>query len=145
MVNSAQTAIVALQDKIVPATFSIAGSAASGTIVTATLYPFGLQNPATSTNFQVPAGSNYQLSDMYVPSTPAVDGQLIFQLNGVTQGENLVLSTMVSSNSARARLSQPLVLKPSDVLTVQIVTAAANSSTAAATDTLYLHFLQIPA
>ena len=107
------------------------------------MYPFGFQNPATSTNFQVPSGSNYQLSDIYISASPTVDGQVIFSLNGVTQGENLILSTLVSSNSSRVRMTQPLVLKPSDVFTVQVITTAANSTTAV-TETFFLHFLQVP-
>ncbi|MGC8580448.1 MAG: hypothetical protein ACP5MB_10395, partial [bacterium] len=96
------------------------------------------------TQFQVPAGSKYQLVDMYVSGAPAVDGQVIFYLNGIPQGENLILSTLNTANSGRAHITQPLVLGPSDVIQVSMVTLAANGSTAA-TDTLFLHFLQVPA
>lgn len=142
---SGQTAVVSLQDKIFPVQFTFAGSAASGTVVTGTVYPFGLNNPSTSTSFQIPQGSKYQLVDMYVASTPQVDGQIIFNLNGVPQGENFILSTIVASNSARARIMQPLVLNPGDVFTVQLVSNAANSLTTSNTDTLYLGFVQVPA
>jgi hypothetical protein len=140
-----QTAIVATQDKVFPSTFTVAGSAAANTTYTCTMYPFGLQNPSTSTNFQVPSGSNYQLSDIYISSTPSIDCQIIFSLNGVTQGENLILSTLVASNSSRVRMTQPLLLHPSDVFTVQVITAAANTLTTTVAETFYLHFLQVPA
>jgi len=142
MANSGQTAVVALQDKIIPAQFTYAQSAAVNTIYTTTLYPYGFNNPTTTQSFQVPAGSTYQLVDMYVTATPAVDAQVVFQLNGVAQGENLILSTMVASNSARAKMSQPLVLKPSDVFTVQVCTT--NTATVTLTENLFLHFLQVP-
>lgn len=145
MVNtSGQTAVVAMQDKIFPAQFTVAGSAATGAIYTATLYPFGFQNPATSTSFQVPAGSTYQLVDLYVTAAPSVDAQIIFQLNGVAQGQNFILSTVVAGNSGRAKMTQPLVIRPSDVFTVQVVTTAANTLTTSVTETCYLQFLQVP-
>ncbi len=143
--NTGQVVIAAIQDKIIPVEFSIAGSAPAGTIVTGTMYAYGLNNSATGTQFQVPAGSKYQLADMYVSGAPAVDGQVIFNLNGIPQGENLILSTLNTANSGRAHITQPLVLGPSDVIQVSIVTLAANSSTTAVTDTLFLHFLQVPA
>jgi hypothetical protein len=145
MYPTGQTAVVATQDKVFPAQFTVAGSAATNSTYTCTLYPFGFQNPATSTNFQVPSGSNYQLSDIYTSVSPSIDGQIIFSLNGVTQGENLILSTLLSSSSSRVRMTQPLLLHPSDVFTVQVITTAANTLTTAVTETFYLHFLQVPA
>jgi hypothetical protein len=139
----AQAAITALQDKVFPTQFTFAASAAVGTIVNGTMYPYGLQNPANTTQFQVPQGSKYQLVDLYLSSSPGIDGQIIFNLNGVPQGENLILSTLVASNSARAKITQPLTLEPGDIITVQVVSSA--SSTATLTDTLYMHFVQVPA
>ncbi len=139
----AQTAVTALQDKVFPTQLTFAASTAVGTIVNGTMYPYGLQNPANTTQFQVPQGSKYQLVDMYLSSAPAIDGQIIFNLNGVPQGENLILSTMVTANSARAKITQPLSLEPGDIITIQVVSST--SSTATLTDTLYMHFVQIPA
>jgi hypothetical protein len=145
MVSKNQVAVVNVQDKVMPAQFSITSSSASASIFTATLYPFGFNNPSVTSGFQVPAGSNYQLVDMYVTATPVTDGQTIFLVNGIPQGENLVLSTLNANNSARAKITQPLILKPADVFNVQIVTLAAASTTGTYTDTLFLHFLQVPA
>lgn len=145
MASQAQTGVIAVQDKVFPVTFSVTASAATNTTFTGTIYPFGLNNPNSGTSFQVPASSNYQLVDLYNSSTPTPDYQLIFNLNGIQQGENLIGSTLTATNSARARISQPLVLKASDVLTVQIITTAANALTTAVSLTLYLHFLQVPA
>jgi hypothetical protein len=143
-VPTAQVSITGMQDKIVPCNFAIATSAAAGSLLNGTMYPFGLQNPTSVTTFQVPAGSKYQLVDMYTSGTPSVDGQLVVQLNGITQGENLILSTMNAQANSRAKITQGLVLDPTVTLTVQLVTIAANG-TAAATDSLYLHFVQVPA
>lgn len=144
-VPTAQVAVTGMQDKIVPSVFSIAGSAASGALVNGTMYPFGLQNPTSVTTFQVPAGSKYQLVDMYTSGTPSIDGQLVIQLNGITQGENLILSTMNAQANSRAKITQGLVLDPTVTLTVQLVTTAANASTVAVAESLYLHFVQVPA
>jgi hypothetical protein len=145
MATSGQVVVVAVQDKVFPVQFTFAGTASAGTIATGTIYPYGFNNPSTSTSYQIPAGSKYQLVDMYVSASPAVDAQLIFNLNGIPQGENLILSTMISSNSGRAKLTQPLVLNASDVFNVQVVTLAVSTYTVASTDTLFLHFLQVPA
>jgi hypothetical protein len=110
-----------------------------------TLYPFGFNNPTTATTFQVPAGSRYQLVDIYVSGTPSVDGQLVVQLNGITQGENLILSTVNAQVSGRVKITQGLVLDPTVTLSVQLQTNAANSATTAVTDTCYFHFIQVPA
>jgi hypothetical protein len=139
-----QVVVAATQDKIIPVQFSIAASAPAGTIVPGTIYAYGLNNNPTGSSFLVPAGSKYQLVDMYVSGSPAVDAQTIFSLNGLPQGENLVLSTINAQVSGRAKITQPLVLGASDVLSISIVTVAANGSTAA-TETLFLHFLQVPA
>lgn len=145
MAQSGQNTIVAVQDKVIPASFSCTASTAAGAIYNATLYPFGYNNPTTTTSFQVPAGSHYQLADLYVSTAPSIDGQLVFQLNGFPQGENFVLSTLVAGNSARVKPTQPLVLKAGDVITVQLCTTTSNSTTNAVTDVVYLHFLQVPA
>ncbi len=140
-----QVVIAAVQDKIVPVKFALAASAAEGTIAQGTMYAYGLNNNATGTQFQVPAGSNYQLVDMYVSGTPAVDAQLIFNLNGLPQGENMILSTMnTTASGERAKITQPLVLSAGDVIAVSVVTIDVGA-TAASTDTLFLHFLQVPA
>jgi hypothetical protein len=144
--QSGQNTIVAVQDKVIPAqiSFSTSTTTASGSLVNLTMYPYGFNNPTTTTSFQVPAGSHYQLADVYVSSTPAVDGQLVFQLNGIPQGENFILSTLVASNSARVKPTQPLVLKAGDVITAQLSTTA-SAGTSSIVDTVYLHFLQVPA
>lgn len=139
-----QVAITALQDRIMPTTFAIAASAAINTTVAGTIYPYGQDVSTTATSFQVPAGSSYQLVDAFISGNAAIDAQLIFYLNGVKQGENFILSTMNAQNNARVRLTQPLILKAGDVFQVSINTSAANG-TLAQTDTLYLHFLQVPA
>lgn len=141
--NVTQVGITALQDRVIPCQFSVTGSAASGSIVNGTIYPYGLNSPINTTSFQIPAGNQYQLVDAYVSSATTPDFQLIFTLNGVIQGENYIGSTLVASNSARAKVTQPLILNPSDVFAIQIVTLAANG-TAAVTITLYLQFLLVP-
>jgi hypothetical protein len=143
--NSGQVVVAAVQDKVVPVTFTIGASQATNYVATGTLYPYGLNNTSSGTQFQTPAGSKYQLVDMYVSGAPSVDGQLIFNLNGLPQGENLILSTLNTSNSGRTHITQPLVLSPSDVIQVSMVTSEANSATTSVTETLYLHFLQVPA
>jgi hypothetical protein len=139
----AQTAITAPQDKPFIVQFTFAGSAASGTTVTGTMYPYGYQNPSQTT-FQVPAGSGYQLFDTYVNGTPQVDGQLIFTVNGVVQGENLTISSLNSQVSGRVKPSQQLLLRPMDTFSVQLISLAANTLTTSNTDTVVLHFIQVP-
>jgi hypothetical protein len=143
--TTAQTSVTGSQDRVVPITFSIPASQASGYLTNGTLYPFGFNNPTTATTFQVPAGSRYQLVDIYVSGTPSVDGQLVVQLNGITQGENLILSTVNAQVSGRVKITQGLVLDPTVTLSVQLQTNAANSATTAVTDTCYFHFIQVPA
>ena len=144
MSNAAQVAVTGVQDKIIPVLFSFSGSATAGTVVNGTMYPFGLQNPTSVTTFQIPAGSKYQLVDMYTSGSPGVDGQLIISLNGVVQGENMILSTMDSQNNARAKITQGLVLDPTVTLTVQLVSTEDNG-TATTVDTLFMHYVQVPA
>jgi hypothetical protein len=145
MASKNQVAVVNVQDKVMPALFTITSSSATQSVFTATLYPFGYNNTSVTTGFQVPAGSNYQLVDMYITTTPVTDAQTIFYVNGIPQGENLILSTLNANNSARAKITQPLILKPADVFNIQIVTLAAASTTGTYTDILFLHFLQVPA
>jgi hypothetical protein len=144
MTSPAQVMITGVQDKVIPVTFSISGSTAAYTVVNGTMYPFGFNNPTTATTFQVPAGSKYQLVDVYVSGSPTVDGQLVLQINGITQGENLILSTLNSTNNARVKITQGMVLEPTVTLTVQVCTLA-SSPTSTSTDTVYLHFIQVPA
>lgn len=138
-----QTAITGPQDKPFVTTFVFGGSAAAGTTVTGTMYPYGYQNPSQTT-FQVPAGSGYQLYDVYMSGTPQVDGQIIFTVNGVVQGENLVLSTLNVNNQGRVKPSQQLLLRPMDTFSVQVISLAANTLTTSNTDTVTFHFIQIP-
>jgi hypothetical protein len=143
--NSGQVVVAAVQDKVIPVQFTIGASQASSYIATGTLYAYGLNNTSSGTSFQTPSGSKYQLVDMYVSGSPSVDGQVLFNLNGLPQGENLILSTLNTSNSGRTHITQPLVLNPGDVIQVSMVTSEANSATTSVTETLYLHFLQVPA
>ncbi|MGC8579671.1 MAG: hypothetical protein ACP5MB_06395 [bacterium] len=138
-----QTAVVAVQDKSIIAQFTVPAGQAAGYIAPVTLYPYGFNKSAYS-SFTVPAGSSYQLINMGISSAPTVDAQVILNLNGIDQGENFVLSQMVTSNSAKFNVTQPIVLGPSDVLQVSIVTLAPNNSTTAVTETFVLQFLQVP-
>jgi len=117
-------------DLVILATFTIAGSAAASTQYTGTLYPNGFQN-ASQTPYIVPAGRTLHVGDVTVSGTVSVDAQLIFTINGVTQGENFHLSDIVSSNNARVRPTQAIVLGPTDSLSVGLITLAANGSTSA--------------
>ena len=138
-----QTAITASQDKTFVTTFTFSGGAAPGTTISGVMYPYGYQNPSQST-FQVPAGSGYQLYDVYVTGTPQVDGQLIFTVNGVVQGENLIISTTNVSNQGRVKPSAQILLRAMDTFSVQLISTLTNTLTTSNTDTVYLHFLQVP-
>lgn len=139
----AQTQVVATQDKVFYTTFAFTASAPVGTIVSGTMYPYGYDDSTTSTAYQVPSGSVLNLVDVFITSAQTPDGQLIFKINGVKQGENFVISGLNATNSGRTKLSQPLVLRPGDVFVVQEVNTVANSTTAA-TVAVNLHFLQVP-
>jgi hypothetical protein len=145
MINKAgQTAVVAIQDKSFIVTFSVPASQAAGYVAPCTLYPYGY-NKSSYSSFTVPAGSNYQLVNMGISSTPTVDGQVLINLNGIDQGENFVLSQMVTSNSAKFNVTQPIVFTQGDVLEVSVVTLAENTATASVTETFTMQFLQVPA
>jgi hypothetical protein len=138
-----QVAVTAPQDKPIITQFTWAGSATSGTTVSGTMYPYGFQNPSQTT-FQIPAGSGYQLYDIYISGTLQIDGQLIFTVNGVPQGQNFLVSSTNVSNNGRPRPSQQLLLKPMDTISVQMISIAANTLTTSNTDTVVLHFIQVP-
>jgi len=123
--------------------FSITGSASAGTQFTGTLYPNGFQNAAQAT-YLVPAGRALHIGDVSISATPSVDAQLIFKINGVTQGENFLLSQIVSGNSARVKPTQSLVLNPGDVLEVDIITIEANGSTATVVQNLSVLGVLLP-
>lgn len=131
-------------DWVCLAQFTIAGSAASSSQYTGTLYPNGFQN-ASQTPYIVPAGRTLHIGDMTVSATPSVDAQLIFTVNGVTQGEQFFLSDIVSSNSARVRPTQAIVLGPTDSLSVGLITVAANGSTSAVTQNVKIVGVLLPA
>ena len=131
-------------DWVCLAQFSVTGSAASGTQFTGTLYPNGFQN-ASQTPYIVPAGRVLHIGDMAVSGTVTTDAQIIFVVDGVTQGENFFLSDIVSSNSARMKPTQALVLGPADSLAVSIILVAANPNTTAYTQNLKIAGVLLPA
>jgi hypothetical protein len=137
-----QVGVQTLQDRVMPVTVSFSASTAAYTSVTGTLYPYGFNNASTS-SFQIPSGNQYQLVDIYASSSPTPDYQVIFNLNGVVQGENFIGSTLVSSNSARAKVTQPLILNPSDVFQVSVANLATSPS-GTTVITFYLQFLLVP-
>lgn len=142
--KSGQTAVVAVQDKSFITQFTVPASQAAGYVAPCTFYPFGY-NKSSTTSFTVPSGSDYQLVNVGTSATPSVDGQIILNLNGIDQGENFVLSQVVTANSAKMNVTQPIILTQGDVFEVNVITLAANSSTNAITETFVMQFLQVPA
>ncbi len=131
-------------DRIFLVQFSVPASAAAGTTLTGTIFPYGYDDGSNFTAFQVPAGIRYSMVDLYVNAAPQTDGQLAFYLNGVKQGENFVLSSIVVGNTSRSKPSQPIILTEGATFTVKLTLLAAAPSTAY-TQNLLLHFIATPA
>ena len=144
VVQPEQVGQIGTGDKIFLVAFSVPASAASGTTLTGSLYPYGIDDGTNFTAFQVPSGIKYSMVDLYVNSAPQTDGQLSFYLNGNKQGENFFLSSIVVGNTSRSKPSQPIILAEGATFTVKLTLNAAAPSTAY-TQNVILHFLATPA
>jgi len=144
VVQPEQVGQIGTGDKIFLVDFSVPASAASGTTLTGSIYPYGIDDGTNFTAFQVPSGIKYSLVDLYVNATPTTDGQLSFYLNGNKQGENFFLSSIVVGNTSRSKPSQPIILAEGATFTVKLTLSVAGP-TSAYTQNVILHFLATPA
>ena len=125
------------------ATAAIADSAASGTVYTATVYPYGTTS-AGLTTVVVPSNEVWHLLNATVPSSQATDYNIGFIVNGLTQPILIEANAVIVTNSARYSLPTSLVFPPNSNFQVQITTLAATGSTGGFTATFYLNFMRVP-
>ncbi|MEM3265701.1 MAG: hypothetical protein QXH07_07085 [Thermoplasmata archaeon] len=144
VVQPVQVGQIGTGDKWFLVQFSVPASAAANTVLTGTIYPYGLSDGTTFTAFQVPSGIRYSMVDLGVSAAPQTDGQVEFYLNGNKQGENFFLSTIVYGNTSKSKPSQPIILVEGATFTVKLTLLTAAPSTAY-TQNLLLHFIATPA
>jgi len=129
--------------------FSVPGSAPAGTIVIGSFVPDPTQASVTSTVISAPPDETWIVSDIYSPvQTPAVDGVLQFKLNKKAQNINfgpLSLTYKNVYNVLSLNKSGYIVIPPSGLLEVDLVTAVANSSTTAVTVSANVRITRVPA
>ena len=116
---------------------SIPGSAVALTPVNAQIL-----DPTSNTFVNVetiPATQTWLVYDVFTRSSSdvAVDGQLVFIKNNVkVLFRTPPLSSLIVTNPSRPAIV-PMLFGPNDRLNLQLVTIAANTSTAAVTDTAF--------
>jgi len=116
---------------------SIPGSAVALTPVNAQIL-----DPTSNTFVSVeviPATQTWLIYDVFTRSSSdvAVDGQLVFIKNNVkVLFRTPPLSSLIVTNPSRPAIV-PMLFGPNDRLNLQLVTIAANTSTAAVTDTAF--------
>lgn len=132
------------QQNFANATFTVPASAPAGSILNCTLYPFGYSQASTA-SFVIPSNEVWNLLEIYVGESLAVDAQPIFYVNGQTQPFSINLNATISSNSARVPVLTPIAFDPGITLQMSVVTTEANSATTAVDEAFNMLFVRVPA
>lgn len=127
----------------ITAAFSIPGSAATGTIVQATVSAFG-PLVGSQTTIVVPITEVWHVIDLYVVSTPTIDATLLTFINGYIQNIQPALSTTNINLLTRFRLPQSIPLAPGATFSSSISTLEANSSTLAVSQNVFYQIVRAP-
>jgi hypothetical protein len=124
--------------------FSIAASAAAGTLVngTVTRVAGGISVSTSSLPFYIPPSQSGTILDIYVSGAPAVDGLFNLRINDIDQRLAIVLSAYNAQIAGRKAIVARALPAGSQV-TPQLTTLVANGSTAV-TDNVFadVHIFQ---
>jgi hypothetical protein len=122
--------------------FSIAASAAAGTVVQGSIQAFGALMPATQ-SVEVPITEVWSIVDFYTLSTVSPDAQIQLLINGYIQNIYPTLNSVYINNYKKWTLNQAIKIPPASTWSVNIVLLGANGSSAQ-TYTLYISAVRAP-
>ena len=123
-------------------TFSIAASAAAGTVVPGSIHAFGTLMPATQ-SVQVPITEVWSIVGFYTLSTYSPDAQIQLLINGYPQNIQPTLNSVYVNNYNQWKLNEAIKIPPASTWTVNAILLAANGSSAQ-TYTLYISAVRAP-
>ncbi len=130
------------QTTVMPISGTLAASAGAGTVVTTSIQAFGPSSPATQ-SVNVPITEVWKIIDMYVIGSYTPDAIMQLFINGYQQNINPDLNSMNLNLLTRFKLAQSVVLPPASTWFVNLVSTAANG-TSAVTYTLYYTVVRAP-
>jgi len=130
------------QPTVVIVTFSVAASAAAGSVIQGQISAFGPLMPA-STQVTVPITEVWNIVSFYTLSTYSPDASIQLLINGYSQSISPTLNSVYINNYNKWRLDTAIKLPPASTFSVNIVLLAANGSSAQ-TYTLYLGMVRAP-
>lgn len=130
------------QTTVMVASFSVAASAAAGSVIQGSILAFGPQSPAVSAP-QVPITEVWSIVDIYIIGSVSPDALLSIYINGYPQDINPNLNSLNLNNLTRWKLTQALKLPPASTWFTTITLLAANGSSAQ-TYTVYFSVIRAP-
>ena len=111
--------------------FSVAASAAAGTIIQGNIYYLGIENPAVQL-VPIPNNEVWHLVGLVVTgSSVQTEAQVIIKINGYAQNIKPFLNSLISNNNFQPfNLIETVVIPPNTSWSMQLVLADAAPSTA---------------
>ena len=138
----AYVTITGPQPTVFIVSFSVAASAAAGTVIQGSISAFGANQPAQSA-ITVPSTEVWSIVDLYTLSTVSPDAQVQLYVNGYLQNIQPTLNSVYINNYSKWKLTQVFKLPPTATWSISIVLLAANGTTAQ-TYTLYMSAVRAP-
>ena len=129
------------QTTVMIASFSVAASAAAGTVIQGSIIAFGPNSPPV-TAVQVPITEVWSIVDMYTIGSVSPDAQLSIYINGYPQDVYPNLNSMNLNLLTRFKLTQAIKIPPAATWFVTITLLGANGSSA---QTYYVYFTVVRA
>jgi len=123
-------------------TFSIAASAAAGSVVQGSISAFGALMPATQ-SVNVPITEVWSIVDFYTLATVTPDAQIQLFINGYPQNIYPTLNSVYINNYKKWTLNQAIKIPPASTWSVNAVLLGTNGTTAQ-TYTLYISAVRAP-
>jgi hypothetical protein len=130
------------QPTVIVVSFTVAASAASGSVIQGQITAFGPLMPA-STSVTVPITEVWSIVSFYTLSTYTPDATIQLLINGYPQTISPTLNSVYINNYNKWRLDTAIKLPPASTFSVNIVLLAANGSSAQ-TYTLYMGAVRAP-
>jgi len=127
------------------ASVTIPPSAAQGYVAGATITT-DLSSGTQYTTVPLPSDQYLLVYDVFVTAAPSVDGFVQFKVNNIVQGQSFGPLSQTQRTFGSGRLTMrnnPLVIKPSGLLSIAYITAAANGASQA-TQTFNISVMFIP-
>jgi hypothetical protein len=123
-------------------TFTVAPSAAAGSVIQGQINAFGPLMPA-STSVTVPITEVWSIVSFYTLATYSPDASIQLLINGYPQNISPTLNSVYINNYNKWRLDTAIKLPPASTFTVNIVLLAQNGSNQQ-TYTLYMGAVRAP-